>query len=100
MKNTVVKNSSIHGRGLFAFRKIFKGEIIEPIEGKIIFGDSKSRFSLKFSKGQSLILTNKTKWINHSNDPNVTFNLKRESVIALKDIDVGEEMFSRYNSVF
>jgi hypothetical protein len=49
---------------------------------------------------RSLILTNKTKYVNGSINPNVFFNLKKWALIAMEPIRAGEELFSRYESVF
>ncbi len=97
---TIVRNSQIHGKGLFALSEISAGEIVAPIVGEIVLRKSQSRFAIWLSGGRSLLLQNKTKWINHSSEPNVKISVKKESVIALTDIQAGEELTSAYESVF
>jgi SET domain-containing protein len=99
MKDTVVRDSTIHGKGLFANRAFHKGERVEVVVGEIVLRESTSKYALRLSGRRSLILTNKTKYVNHSRDPNVRIDPKR-GLIALRDIEAGEELLSRYESVF
>jgi SET domain-containing protein len=98
-KRSVVRPSAIHGKGLFACQSFKKGDIVEEIEGEIVLRESTSKYACKLSGRRSLILTNKTKYVNHSHEPNVVLNPKR-GLIALRDIENGEELLSAYQSVF
>jgi SET domain-containing protein len=102
--NTVVKQSSVHGKGLFAARDFAAGEIVEVMIGYIqgeLEIPSKSKYSIMLRGGKRiLVLTNKTRYINHSAQPNVRLSLRKDCVIALKDIHSGEELTCRYDSVF
>jgi SET domain-containing protein len=102
--NTVVKRSPINGTGLFAARYFHEGELVEVIGGYIqgeLERQSKSKYSIMVRQGkQTVVLTNKTKYISHSAQPNVKFNVKLDGVYALRDIVAGEELTSRYHSLF
>ena len=109
----VVRKSGIHGRGVYARRKIredetvceYKGEIIsevevalrypEDMEGlnhTVIFGIEHDHNIDGGSKG------NIARWINHSCDPNCdTFDKdKRMFIRAIRDIRPGEELSYDY----
>lgn len=96
MKNTEVRQSPIQGKGLFSCRSFLTGEIVEEIDGEIVLRDSKSKYAIPMSGGRTMILCNKVKFVNHSTNPNVTFNLKRWALIAIRDISKGEELTSFY----
>src|SRR4051794_32745014 len=100
MKNTVVKNSQRHGRGLFALRNISAGECIEPIQGDIVLRESSSKYAMSLTGRRSLILTNKTKFVNFSRPSNSSFNLRKQALVATRDIVAGEEITAEYDSVF
>jgi len=101
MKSTVVRPSPIDGKGLFACRDFQKGEVVEPIEGEVVLRESESKFALPMSGRRSFILLNKVKYVNSSNaNPNVSFNLKKLQLVAIRDIQCGEELVSVYGSVF
>jgi SET domain-containing protein len=103
MKNTVVKPSPIDGKGLFALRNFAEGEIVEPIEGRIVFGTSQNKYALPIPSRhrgkQSIILTNKVRYVNGSGSPNVRFDLKKRGLVALRAIAAGEELTSKYGFV-
>lgn len=103
MKNTVVSTSGVHGKGLYACRDFGEGEVVEPIEGDIVLRESESKYAIRLSGRRSLILTNKTKFVNHADsaaEQNVVFDIKKEALVAVRPIKAGEELLSRYESVF
>jgi SET domain-containing protein len=105
---TKVKESKIHGLGLFADEFIPKDTVIFK----------ESRFTLKFSEEEiqmwagiqkDFILTygylqhgvykcsvDNDRFINHSDSPN-TIDLDDFTVIAKEDIQIGEEITSNYS---
>jgi hypothetical protein len=95
-RNTVIRDSPIHGRGLFAFRDLPGGLDIEPVVGKPTRSDSRSKFGLIVPVRRKIIITNKTRFINHSNRPNVYFNTRSMTVVAWRDIRAGEELVACY----
>ena len=98
MKTTVVRKSDIHGKGLFAARDFAAGERVEDIEYEYLWSESRSKFALRYG-GRWIMLLGKCRMINSSNDPNVVIHLKR-GVVAVKDIRKGEELTSRYASIW
>ena len=100
MKNSVVRPSTLHGKGLFACRDFKAGEGIEPIEGEIVLRESHSKYAVPLRGKRSLLLTNKTKHVNWSTDPNVVLDSKKWQVVAIKDIAAGDELTCEYHSIF
>src|SRR5580704_12077860 len=92
MRNTVVRRSPTHGKGLFAARDFQAGENVENIEGEIVLGVRKSKYAIHLSGRRSLLLTNKTKYVNHGNPHNVVFNLRKQTLVAVATIRKGEEV--------
>lgn len=106
----ILKSSDIHGLGIFATKRIKKGELIEecpilplPIEP----GERSSllmnhRFAWPKGIGwrEHVIAMGYASYYNHSNDPNADWDSDVENgtfkFTALKDIKVGEEIFVWY----
>lgn len=105
----VVHNSPIHGKGVFATRKIPEGSRIIEYKGEIITArEADRRENLKdpdnfhtffFSLESGKIIDggrigNKARWINHSCEPNCEAREEegRVFIYALRDIEEGEEL--------
>ena len=105
MKKLEVKNKSkIHGRGLFACEEIKIGDRIQYVTGRLVRKISKNKedtHDMATWYGVS-----KSKWIdpedtifaflNHSCEPNCAI-VGTKTVIALKDIKLGEEITINYS---
>lgn len=113
-----IRNSPIHGRGLFATRDIPEGmRIIEYVGEKITKAESNRRGWAQFEKAQQtgeagvyLFTLNKrhdidgdvpwnaARLINHSCDPNCESQIIRGRIwiLALREIKMGEELFFNY----
>ena len=102
MKKTVVRPSPIHGKGLFATVDLKKGEQVHPIEGEIVVRDSESKYAIRLPQRRTLILSGKCRFVNSGfgDQPNVLLDIKREQIVAIRDISAGEELLARYESVF
>lgn len=105
-----LKSSDIHGLGIFATKKIKKGEVIEespfmrlPIEP----GESSPLFSnyrFAWPKGEGwhshVVGMGYASYYNHSDNPNAEWNNNLENMTfmftALTDIKPGEEIFVYY----
>ena len=103
-----VKNSSLHGKGIFTSVDIPKNKITMPIIGEVISGDECERREEEennvyiFWNGDTYIdtaMTEKIKYINH----NCNFNcdvIERDenslSLIAYRNIKAGEELTIDY----
>jgi len=88
-----VATSKIHGKGLFASRPIRASEIIGTLEGEVTRKDGPHVLWLSETKGFRVSCD--LRFINHSKQPNVAYYDDR-SVVALCDIDEGEELTHDY----
>jgi len=115
----VVKNSRIHGRGVYAGRKIAKGERVIEYKGELITwkecdrrppsdpDDPHHTFFFSLSDGKHVIDAavggNAAKWINHSCEPNCEAEEDDEDnrvfIVALRDIKAGEELNYDYGLI-
>ena len=106
-----VKQSAIHGRGVFARQKIRKGELIE--KSPIILLDKTERellqltslfgyyFVLKNDKTPAALGLGLSSLYNHSYNANAFYaiNIKKAIIIfkSVADINAGEEITINYN---
>ena len=90
----VVKDSNIHGKGLFAKKNIKAGQVLGEVQGKstkkdgpyVLWMDDATRgFEVKCI----------FKYINHKGKPNACY-YDDLTVVALKDIKKGEEITHNY----
>lgn len=90
-----VKESTIHGKGLFATQYFKKGKIYDyvgtemPIKDYV--GNYRNTYSMK--RIHKIIIgseDNPCQWLNTSDSANVI--LKKRALYALKDIEIGEEL--------
>jgi hypothetical protein len=113
-RRIVVRNSPIHGRGVFALRPITKGTRIIEYKGKLITDAAADRrygrlhensaHTMLFSVDDGLVIDatrngNSARWINHSCQPNCEIDEKNHRVFidARRDIPSGEELTYDYN---
>lgn len=90
---TVVKKSEIHGKGLFAASNIKANVLIGNIKGKSTDQDGPHVLWIEDDKG--VAVEGKLKYINHSQNPNACY-YNDLTVVALKDINSGEEITHDY----
>ncbi len=89
-----VDKSHIHGKGLFAARRIKKGEVIGIIEGRPSKKDGPH--VLWFDDGtKGFRVTCELRFINHTKTPNVGY-FDDHTVVALRNIKKGEELTHDY----
>lgn len=103
-----VRNSGIHGSGLFAVEDIAPGELLFIIKGEVIDGFEADRREVEeqnvyiFYNGDSYIdtvNTDKIKYINHSCEPNCEVQDGDETSLKLvskKPIQKGDEITIDY----
>jgi hypothetical protein len=113
-RRIVVRNSPIHGRGVFALRPITKGTRIIEYKGKLITDAAADRrygrlhensaHTMLFSVDDGLVIDatrdgNSARWINHSCQPNCEIDEKNHRVFidARRAIRPGEELTYDYN---
>lgn len=89
----VVQNSKIHGKGLFAGEDIRKDTILGDLSGKKTVQDS--IYTLWVSEDEGFSVECDFKYINHKTTPNVAY-YDDFTVVALKNIKEGEELFHDY----
>lgn len=114
----IVKSSGIHGRGVYAGRKLKQGERIVEYKGELISwkeadrrppsdpDDPNHTFFFALSDGKRVIDANvggnAARWINHSCAPNCETEESddgRVFIDALRDIAPGEELFYDYGLI-
>lgn len=85
--------SPVHGKGLFASRAIAEGEVLGICKTR------KARqagiHTLTLDDGRLFDVTCSLKYINHAKQANVSY-YDDFSVVALRDIAAGEELFHDY----
>lgn len=110
-----VRDSPIHGRGVYAARDIRKGERVIEYTGRILSWKEADRlppsdpedpnhtFLFSLSDGKRVIdasvSRNAARWINHSCDPNCESEENEDGRVfieALRDIPLGEELHYDY----
>jgi len=109
-----VRRSNIHGRGVFALRRIRKGErVIEYTGERITHGEADRRYpdddsphTMLFIVDRKIVIDatrtgNSARWINHSCRPNCESieDEKRIFIEATRDIGPGEELTYDYNLI-
>ena len=113
-RRIVVRNSAIHGRGVFALRRIPKGTRIIEYKGKLITDKEADRrysrvhehspHTMLFSLEGGWVIDatrrgNSARWINHSCAPNCDIEEegRRIFIESRRDIQPGDELTYDYN---
>ena len=91
---TYVKDSEIHGKGLFAKQLISKGTVIGQIIGSPTTTDGDHVLWITDDLG--IHVMNNLRYINHSSEPTAAYYDDGE-VVALRDIYPDEEITHDYN---
>jgi uncharacterized protein len=113
-----VRRSGVHGRGVYALRKIRKGETIIEYKGEMITWKQAERrhphnpddpdHTFFFHIDEKHVIDanvggNAARWINHACDPNCESDVDEENhrvfIKALRKIKPGEELFYDYGLV-
>jgi SET domain-containing protein len=109
-----VRNSGIHGKGVFAVTRIPKGARIIEYKGARMsedaadekYGDDESPHTFLFLMDDKSVIDanrhgNSARWINHGCDPNCEANEEngRMFIDAMRDIEPGAELTYDYNLV-
>jgi hypothetical protein len=109
----LVRDSNVHGRGVFATRRIEKGErIVEYLGERVSHDEADRRYELKDDNDSHTFLFivdsktvidagtdgNEARFFNHSCDPNCESVVEKRRVFieALRAIEPGEEMTYDY----
>lgn len=94
-----VRKSPLHGKGLFARRKIAEGTVIGVYRGtRVEDGERDGDHVLWVEQEDGGVYgidgKNELRYVNHSVDPNVEF--EEADLVALRDIARGEELLHHY----
>lgn len=89
-----VKDSTLHGQGLFAKADIKKDTIIGKLEGKAVKRDGPHVLWMNDGEDKFKV-ENELKFINHNKTPNVAY-YDDFTVVALKNIKKGTELVHDY----
>ncbi|MFH0970078.1 MAG: SET domain-containing protein [Candidatus Diapherotrites archaeon] len=102
MKDIVVKESKINGKGVFASRNFKKGEIVvkwditHQLTKKEVdrLSENEKRF-VAYAEGKYILMQPPTRYVNHSCDANTYVD--NFSHVAKRDIKKGEEITDDYS---
>lgn len=104
MKNIFIKNSGIEGKGVFAQKKIKKGETIFILKGKIrkwkVVDEESSQYGpnwVGIGKDTWLDVVSPGIFTNHSCNPNGGIK-GSVTIVALRNINEGEEITIDYST--
>jgi hypothetical protein len=89
-----VAKSPIHGKGVFASRKINEGEIIGLLNTSP--ASRNGSHVLWITEDQKVRVHCSLRYVNHSESPNAVYYDTLE-VVALRDIEKGEEITHNYS---
>lgn len=92
-----VRQSALGGSGVFATRPIVAGEVV--IELSPVFRDDPERYSVQVGPDRHQAFTNEPDdYLNHGCRPNVRVEPDLMHVVALRDINLAEEIRFNYNT--
>lgn len=115
-RRTQVRESGIHGKGVYAIRPLHAGDTVLEYKGEIItwqealdrhpHDPEQPNHTFYFHLDDGHVIDgkykgNSAKWINHSCEPNLEAEQDGDRVFlkALRDIEPGEELFFDYGLV-
>ncbi len=84
--------SPVHGKGLFAAKRIKANTVLGRLHGMPTFDDG--IYVLWITDELGLELTNDFKYINHNSNPNAAYS--DLDVTVLRDVEPGEELLHDY----
>lgn len=105
MKDIIIKDSKIQGKGVFANRDFKKGEVVIKYNLKPLTKEEFENLSEKekhytdFHDGKYWLFQIPERYVNHSCNPNTNQILNKDIKcdVAIKDIKKGEEITSDYS---
>lgn len=93
VKKVYIKESNIHGLGLFAKNRIRQGEVIGAINPTPV--EINGPHVLWVTEHEGHMVDGPLRYINHSVDPNACY-YDDLTVVALQDIQPGDEITHNY----
>ncbi len=103
-ENVVVSDSPMQGKGVFALKDFYEGELVLEIDdGHVVTDESKltpeqHEFDLDYLADRTILMQSPEKFINHSCDPTTYVKTKNDvrRVLAMRDVRKGEEITYDY----
>jgi SET domain-containing protein len=96
-----IKDSEIHGKGVFAARDFECGEVVLRWDSSHVVSNKKAKEASKkdgvyvnFVDDKYILMQDPEKYVNHSCEPNTT--IKNACDVAIRDIKKGEEITGDY----
>lgn len=91
-----VRESEIHGRGLFALKRLRKGQFIGRFEGEPTHDDGTHVLWLVDDDGEEIGIRghNALRFLNHGESPNAEF--RADELYALRNLQPGAELLIDY----
>ncbi len=106
-KADIKMSQKIKDRGMFANKKYFKGDIIEVcpciIDNNNNFSGKMRDYLFSYDKDRSLVAFGYCSMYNHSDNNNALWKVlpnNKLQIYAVKDIDIGEEIFISYGNQY
>ena len=95
-ENVIARKSPVHGKGVFAVRRIRKGQYIGTFEGRSTTRDGTYVLWLVEDDGSETGIhgENDLRFLNHSRRPNA--ELREVDLSALRNIQPGAEIYIDY----
>ena len=100
----IIRQSDIHGKGVFAARDFKSGEIVLRWDKSVILSDKEAeklsddeKCYVNFMEGVHIYMQEPEKYVNHSLNANTI--AKQFCDIATRDIKRGEEITSNYKLI-
>ena len=90
-----VKDSPLHGKGVFAAQDIKKGTLMGAFTGRVLQNTQYEAHVLVLEDGSSLLVRNRLKYLNHDTNPNAEIDENLE-VRAVSHIPAGQEVTIDY----
>lgn len=113
MSKITIKDSPVHGQGVFAILDIAKGDVIERCPYLVIDEDDIAEvnrlndylFSCPHEPGDYFVVLGYGMMYNHSDTPNAEWEIDQQDnrfirFSALKDISAGEEITQNYGDEY
>jgi len=102
-----IKESPVHGMGLFSLQKIPEGAVLTTLDGQYLHDEIIKNIEVDLEKHEYNYLPSQNSWlvrgfltyysaINHSKDYNVKILYEPFRIVASRDIEKDEEIFLNY----
>ncbi len=95
-----IKDSPVHGKGLYALKHFAPGALIGVYEGRLVLEESPDGYVLWMEDGEGrwfgILGDGPMKFINHSDSPNAILGSNSPFIYCARPIHPGDEIFISY----